>query len=188
APLPFAQPNRLVSIGKGPELIVPARWYGALHDLPALQSVAYWTGASAANMASPGKPTAPVTTMGVGESYLPTLGVHMALGRNFSAAELQRHGPRAVILSYGFWRQRYAGRDAALGSTLQVDGHTCTIVGVLPKRYRWIVPFDLLVPANLHQAIEQKWNLSVFARLHASIGVRQAGVQINERLQQWLQA
>ena len=188
APLPFAQPNRLVSIGKGPELIVPARWYGALHDLPALQSVAYWTGTSAANMASPGKPPAPVTTLGVGQSYLPTLGVRLALGRNFSASEMLRNGPRAVILSYGFWQQRYASRDAVLGSMLQLDGHDYTIVGVLPKQYRWIVSFDLLVPANLHQAIAQNADLSVFARLRAHVGVRQAGVQINERLQQWLQA
>ncbi|MHB1896149.1 MAG: ABC transporter permease [Metallibacterium sp.] len=188
APLPFAQPNRLVSIGKGPELIVPARWYGALHDLPALQSVSYMTGTSAANMASPGKPPAPVTTLGVGQSYLPTLGVRLALGRNFSASEMLRNGPRAVILTYGFWRQRYASRDAVLGSMLQLDGHSYAIIGVLPKNYRWIVPFDLLVPANLHQAIEQKWDLSVFARLHAHVGVRQAGVQINERLQHWLQA
>ena len=188
APLPFAQPNRLVSIGKGPELIVPARWYGALHDLPALQSVAYWTGTSAANMASPGKPPAPVTTLGVGQSYLPTLGVRLALGRNFSASEMLRNGPRAVILSYWFWRQRYASRAAVLGSTLRLDGHDYTIVGVLPKRYRWIVSFDLLVPANLHQAIAQNADLSVFARLRAHVGVRQAGVQINERLQQWLQA
>lgn len=188
APLPFAQPNRLVSIGKGPELIVPARWYGALHDLPALQSVAYWTGTSAANMASPGKPPAPVTTLGVGQSYLPTLGVRLALGRNFSASEMLRNGPRAVILTYGFWRQRYASRDAVLGSMLQLDGHDYTIVGVLPKHYRWIVSFDLLVPVNLHQAIAQNADLSVFARLRAHVGVRQAGVQINERLQQWLQA
>ncbi len=188
APLPFAQPNRLVSIGKGPELIVPARWYGALHDLPALQSVSYMTGTSAANMASPGKPPAPVTTLGVGQSYLPTLGVRLALGRNFSASEMMRNGPRAVILTYGFWRQRYASRAAVLGSMLQLDGHDYTIVGVLPKHYRWIVSFDLLVPANLHQAIAQNADLSVFARLRAHVGVRQAGVQINERLQQWLQA
>ena len=192
APLPFAQPNRLVSIGKGPELIVPARWYGALHDLPALQSVAYWTGTSAANMASPGKPPAPVTTLGVGQSYLPTLGVRLALGRNFSAPEMLRNGPRAVILSYGFWRQRYASRAAVLGSMLRLDGHDYTIVGVLPRHYRWIVSFDLLVPANLHQAIAQNADLSVFARVRAHVGVRQAGVrqagvQINERLQQWLQ-
>ena len=188
APLPFARPDRLVSIGKGPERIVPAHWYGALHDLPALQSVAYWTGASAANMAAPGKAPASVITMGVGESYLPTLGVRLALGRNFSAAELQRHGPRAVILSYGFWRQRYAGRAGVLGRTLHLDGHAYTIVGVLPASYRWIVPFDLLVPVNLHQAIEQRWDLSVFARLQQHSGVRQASVQINERLQHWLQA
>ena len=187
APLPFAQPNRLVSIGKGPELIVPARWYGALHDLPALQSVSYMTGTSAANMASPGKPPAPVTTLGVGQSYLPTLGVRLALGRNFSASEMLRNGPRAVILSYGFWQQHYASRAAVLGSMLQLDGHDYTIVGVLPKHYRWIVSFDLLVPANLHQAIAQNADLSVFARLRAHVGVRQAGVQINERLQQWLQ-
>ncbi len=188
APLPFTQPNRLVSIGKGPELIVPARWYGALHDLPALQSVAYWTGTSAANMASPGKPPAPVTTLGVGQSYLPALGVRLALGRDFSASEMLRNGPRAVILSYGFWQQRYAGRDAVLGRSLQLDGNTYTIVGVLPRSYRWIVPFDLLVPANLHQAIAQNADLSVFARVRAHVGVRKAGVQINERLQHWLKA
>ncbi len=188
APLPFAQPNRLVDIGKGSQIELPARWYDALRDLPALQSVTYMTGPSAANLASPGRPPAPAITLSVGRGYLPTLGVRLALGRNFNAAELQRHGPRAVILTYGFWQQRYAGRDTVLGSVLQLDGHSYTIIGVLPKRYRWIQPFDLLVPANLHQAIEQNWDLSVFARLRDGVSVRQAGVQVDARLWHWLHA
>ena len=185
APLPFAQPSRLVDIGKGPQILLPAPWYTALRDLPALQSVAYWTGSSSANLAMPGRAPVPVLINGVSRSYLPTLGVRLALGSNFTADELHHAGPRAVILSYGFWQQHYAGRSSALGQTLQLNGHAYRIVGVLPRSYRWIMPFDLLVPTNLHQAIADNADFSAFGRLRAGARLQQVNAQIDARLRHW---
>ncbi len=182
APLPFAQPSRLVDIGKGSQIELPANWYAALRDLPALQSMAYWTGTSTANLAVSGSAPVPVLVNGVSRSYLPTLGVRLALGRNFTADELRHAGPRALILSYGIWQQHYAGRSNVLGQTLQMDGHVYRVVGVLPRSFRWIVPFDLLVPANLHQAELGNADLSVFARLHSEASLRQVDAQIATRL------
>jgi len=188
APLPYQQPNRLLVIGTGQAEELPARWYGAMRDLPALMSVAYIGGEKNANLSSPGLPPDLVTALPASLHFLPTLGVRLVLGRNFSHAETVRDGPRAVILTYGFWQRRFAGRDNVLGSTLRLDGRSYTIIGVLPKSFRWAQSFNLLVPANLHRAVGRNESLAVFGRLRSGSTVQQAGMQADARLRHWLQA
>ena len=188
APPPFERPGRLVDIGDGAQMFLRARWFEALQGLPALHSVAYWTSPAEANLAVEGQRPESVVVTGVSGNYLPTLGVHLALGRNFTANELARDGPRAVILTYGFWRQHYAGQRDVLGKTLQLDGRNYTIAGVLPERWRWIAPFDLLVPANLQDSIQRNRDFSVFARLADGDSPQQAGIEVQVRLQHWLVA
>jgi len=54
-----------------------------------------------------------------------------AFGRAFSRDEDDPSKPPAVILSYGFWQQRFGGRGDALGQTLRLDKATYTVVGVM---------------------------------------------------------
>ncbi len=69
----------------------------------------------------------------VTQGYFGVLGVPLALGRDFSAEEDRPGGPRAVILSHAFWRERYAGDAAALGQALVLDGEPHTIIGVAAR-------------------------------------------------------
>jgi putative ABC transport system permease protein len=67
--------------------------------------------------------------------YFSTLGVHLAAGREFTAAE-ERPGTNApvAIASYGAWRQR--GYDASfVGSSVRVNGADFTVVGVAPRGF-----------------------------------------------------
>ncbi|MET4729936.1 putative ABC transport system permease protein [Lysobacter enzymogenes] len=83
--------------------------------------------------------------------FLDTLGVKMALGRNFSAEEDRVGGADAVVLSHDFWMRRFGGRGDALGASLVMEGRPATVVGVLPERFAWPQPFDLLVPIRLQR-------------------------------------
>lgn len=59
-----------------------------------------------------------------------------ALGRYFNAAEdMPPSGALVVVLSYGTWQTRYAGRSDALGATLQIGPATYTVVGVAPEQF-----------------------------------------------------
>jgi hypothetical protein len=81
---------------------------------------------------------------------LPTLGVHLLLGRNFSAAEDSPHGPPVVILTWDFWQRRFGGTSNVIDRTLEIDGRVHTIVGVLPKSYAALgFEGDIVLPTAL---------------------------------------
>ena len=68
-------------------------------------------------------------------AFLPTFRVQPILGRNFTHEEDLPNGPRVVLLSYGFWRSRFAGDPRIVGKSLSVDGKSTLIVGVLPADF-----------------------------------------------------
>ena len=61
------------------------------------------------------------------------LGIAPALGVNFT--EAQELTEDAVILSHGFWRERFAAAPDALGRRLTIGGRPRTIVGVMPRGF-----------------------------------------------------
>ena len=64
-------------------------------------------------------------------SFFPTLGVNLARGRNFTAAEDVPNGPNVCILSYELWQTRFGGREGIVGENVQLNGLSWEVVGVL---------------------------------------------------------
>jgi putative ABC transport system permease protein len=80
----------------------------------------------------------------VGDSLFTALRVHPALGTMLTAgADNSGHAAEAV-LSFGLWTRRYDADRSIVGSKIVVDGVPTTVVGVLPRGFR----FPALVPAN----------------------------------------
>ena len=44
-------------------------------------------------------------------------------------------GPRAVVVSYGFWQERLGGRADVLSQTVEISGVPWPIVGVAPRGF-----------------------------------------------------
>ena len=59
------------------------------------------------------------------------LGVVPARGRLFTDRDAEER-QRLAVLSHRFWRARFGGSDAVLGTTVLIDGQPSRIVGVLP--------------------------------------------------------
>lgn len=93
-----------------------------------------------------------VTICNVTASVLPMLEVKPLLGRLFVPAdELARSAgahliaddttpappPSVAILSYGLWQQQFGGRADAIGSRIQFDRTTYTVVGVMPASFEF---------------------------------------------------
>src|SRR5262249_48494168 len=55
-------------------------------------------------------------------SLLPTRGMAPRIGRNFEPQEDAPNGPRAALLTHGFWQRRYGGDPGAVGRTIVIDG------------------------------------------------------------------
>ena len=67
----------------------------------------------------------------VSGNYFPVLGVGAAVGRVFNASDdLIQGGHPLAVLSYGFWKTRFAGNRNVVGTRILVNGYPLTIVGV----------------------------------------------------------
>ena len=189
-PLPYPAPQQLVVAGPidgaGHFAELPARRFAALRGLQNVQAVGFSAGWSRpVSLAWGGEPLM-ADALRVDRGYLATLGVRMALGRNFTAAESTAHGPAAVILGHGLWQRLYAGRPDALGRTLDVDGVPRTIVGVLPASFRMPERVDLLVPVSLKEAEATRAYLVVIARLRAGVTAAAASAVVDARINAWM--
>src|ERR1700739_1953763 len=66
----------------------------------------------------------------VSGNYFPVLGVGAAVGRVFTASDdLIQGGHPLAVLSYGYWRSRFAADPQILGKQIEINGRSLTIVG-----------------------------------------------------------
>ncbi|HEY7500731.1 MAG TPA: ADOP family duplicated permease [Vicinamibacterales bacterium] len=133
-----AAPDRLISIqvGGGSHTSYP-RWRD-LEAAGALAGVAGYSIEDAVNWRGPER-TLPLVPMIVTPNFFDLLGVPIAMGRGFTAAEARPEAnPAVVVVSHGFWRSKLGADRNVVGRSLVINGQSYTIVGVLPDRLRSI--------------------------------------------------
>ncbi|MGH7583718.1 MAG: ABC transporter permease, partial [Gemmatimonadales bacterium] len=95
-------------------------------------------------------------------NYFAVLGVPAYVGRTFTAQEDQTPGEDPVaVLTYNYWRRRFAGSRAAIGSVIHVNDVAVTIVGVTPPGFDGDIvgePLDLWLPMMMEPAIRPHMN------------------------------
>lgn len=91
----------------------------------------------------------------VGEGYFDVLRVAPQLGRTFTASESQEvDAHRVAVISDALWERRFLGDPAAVGSELQLNGQTYTVLGVMPVGFAGVtLTADLWVPMAMVSAI-----------------------------------
>ncbi len=77
-------------------------------------------------------------------------GVPALLGRGLlpSDAPDGRDAQPVVVLSFSFWKRRFAGHPDVIGKTLQMAHKDYTVVGVLPPRFGWSMG-DVYLPLKI---------------------------------------
>jgi putative ABC transport system permease protein len=75
----------------------------------------------------------------VSAALFQVLGVSPTLGRSFLPEE-DNPGTRVTILSDRFWRERFGADPSVIGRSLTLNGHSYTVVGVLPPGFQF--PLD----------------------------------------------
>jgi predicted permease len=122
----------------------------------------------------------------VSDNFFEVLGVQPRLGRLFTAEEARWNGPKAVILTEGLWRRRFASDPAIVGAALVLNDQPHTVVGVLPASFDFgsvFAPgsrFDLYFPFPLSPETNRWGNtMAMIGRLEpgASVGHAQAEVR-----------
>ncbi|MEO8779653.1 MAG: ABC transporter permease [Rhodanobacter sp.] len=135
-PLPFPQASRLALAGgrSGDSYETSARILPVLRQLNGVRSLGLFQNAQSANVLVDGE-ARHISAMAISRGLIPTLGVRMLLGRDFSAQEDARGGPAAVILSRDYWVRQFNADPHVLGRRIEVEGKPRTIIGVLPPNF-----------------------------------------------------
>ena len=127
----------------------------------------------------------------VSGDYFDVLGVKPELGRFFHASE--EHGVNSVpsiVLSDAMWRSRFGGDPRVIGTTVDVNRHPLTVIGVAPPEFHGTELFlwpDFWVPmvdaAEIDgwNYLERRYshNLFVLGRLGAGVTRQQAAANLN---------
>ena len=89
--------------------------------------------------------------------YFGTLGMNPAAGRFFTPeVDRVRGGAPIAVISYAFWKSRFALDPSALGKTIQIRGNSFEIVGVTPPGFFGETVGeapDLWIPITMQEAI-----------------------------------
>ena len=71
----------------------------------------------------------------VSSNFFSTLGIHPAVGRDFTADDDQPAATRVAILSYSVWQHRFNGRPDVVGNNVTFNNELYTIIGVMPPNF-----------------------------------------------------
>ncbi len=142
-PLPFPQPDRLVTVnnaypGAGVERSNASlpNYFDRRDTIPAFASVSLYQERSVI-VGAAGSPQR-VPTLRISPEFFATLGVPLAMGRAFDESQLTYQTDQVAILTDGFWRSYFAADPHVLGRTFVNDGLTVTVIGVLPPGFRFL--------------------------------------------------
>jgi putative ABC transport system permease protein len=141
-PLPYVQPQRLVEVKSSQEKHFESSdvsypdifdWRAQNHSFDHL--VSYHD----ASFTLTGVPHAQrLDGEIVSWDLLPALGISPELGRGFTPDE-ERRGSRVLVISHELWMSDFAGDKSVLGRTISLSGNLYTIVGVMPRSFRFPV-------------------------------------------------
>ena len=126
----------------------------------------------------------------VSGTYFPVLGVGAALGRTFTPDDDRVPGGHPVmVLSYEFWKTRFAADPHVLGKTVLMNGHSFTIIGVGERGFDGVelgfstqvfIPLMMVaqaIPYNDASSFltnrRQRW-VNAFGRLKPGVSATQA--------------
>jgi predicted permease len=188
-PLPFHDPAHLLWIG--PE-IFNGDWSGATYSIDAYKELlernksyedvaGYFAFSTADNakLMGHGDPR-PVTSILVTDNFFQVLGIPPAMGRLFRASESFKGAPSVAVLSNPFWRRQFHSDPNIVGTAVNLDGQSVTIVGVLPPGFDFGAVFspgsrvDLFTPMTYDQVRQWGNTITLIGRLKPGVTVGQA--------------
>jgi predicted permease len=192
-PLPLANPEQLVWITNRDSagLSGMTTQVGHMVDLRArTQTLSAITGYMAFygvgdNLLSGSGEPERLTGVPVTDNFFDVLGIPPQLGRVFTKEECLWNGPKAVMLSDGLWRRRFAANPAIVGTALTLNDEPHTVVGVLPATFDFgsvFAPgsqFDLYFPFPLSDETNAWGNtMAMIGRLKPGVSATQAQAEI----------
>jgi len=139
-PLPFPEPDRLVFLNQANAPLgikSSSLAYADYHEWRKGNRTFADMGLFLAYAASLGGTEQParIAASLVTPSLFPVLGVRPIVGRGFEAADARPEAPPVAVLSHSLWQKRYGADPGVVGRSIQLNGRSHTVIGVLPRGF-----------------------------------------------------
>jgi putative ABC transport system permease protein len=196
--LPYADPDRLVSVGR---INVPLVYEGQTETVidsfyaqewetppPPFQSVTTILGGAGQCQIAEERPE-DLRCLRVEHNLLRVLGVRVALGRDFAPDDDVRGTPPVALISHALWVRRFGADARVVDRTLSIDRGPsllqARIIGVLPPGFEApLDAADILLPAQMRpvDATDRIFtSYTVLARLRADVTPERAKQLLESR-------
>src|SRR5262245_40572081 len=192
-PLPYADPDRIVSVGR---ITVPLvyetqtesiidnfylqEWSTPPSPFQSMTAMVPLVGGRTCEAAD-GQPEGLRCDL-VEYNFLRVLGTRVALGRDFAPEDDVRGAPKVALISFALWVRRFGADPGVVNRTLRLERVRTVlqarIIGVLPRDFE--MPFeigDVLLPAQLRPFDAKnpfRTTLTVLARLKPDVTLERA--------------
>ncbi|MDA8020486.1 MAG: ABC transporter permease [Thermoanaerobaculia bacterium] len=189
-PLPFPEPDRLVTIVRGTPDDENSQISASLADfvelsdgVSAFDSVALHNQVSH-GLGEPGH-TQNVFSAFVTTTFFDVLGVRPLHGRTFRATDGEPGSGATVVISYDLWREHFGGATDVVGRELVLDKEPHEVIGVLDRGFllgdweaRIWVPIQIRADATVEE-LRQTNGYDLVARLTAGRALAGAQAQVD---------
>lgn len=124
-------------------------------------------------------------------NFFDLLGVQAHLGRTFLPEEDSKpSGNPVLVISESYWRRRFHSDPSVIGTTVLLNRHPFTIIGVTPKPFGGsmsALSFDFWAPLSMNREITNQGGMENrgarmfhnLARLQPGVSVEQAQAAVN---------
>jgi predicted permease len=190
-PLPYPHSERLIGVWHQapginiPNLnMAPSMYFIDREQSTTFQDIGAYTGDSF-SVIGIGEPEQ-VNGLDVTDGTLPLLGVVPAVGRLFTREDDSPGTPETVLISYGYWHQKFGGDPTVIGRSITADGKPRQIIGVLPQGFHFLDEKDaaIIAPFKWDRSKTKLGNFSyrALARLKPGVTMEQASADVARML------
>src|SRR5256714_6668068 len=108
------------------------------------------------------------------------LGVQPILGRQFRPEEDDLNAPPVALIGYQVWQEHFAGDKGVVGKTISINGKQVTVIGVMPKGWRFPEICDIWMPLQLAEKNNPGGNffLDCLGKVKKGVSIEQARAEM----------
>lgn len=187
-PLPYANPDRLVSVFQAnAQQKIPADAFSYPDLVECRDHNSVFDGMAGYNahdlvLNGAGEP-AEVHTIVVTPEMFSLLGVKPLIGRALFPQDGTRGAAPVVVLSENLWRSRFAANPAIIGRSISLDKRAFTVVGVMPASFRFPLDAksgDVWIPVVQDPVFGPFLSAGAAARFLITVGRLKPGVSMKQ--------
>ena len=123
-----------------------------------------------------------ISVIRVSPNFFPLLGVQPLRGRIFTAEEAEQR-QRVALISHRFWQTRFGGLQDAIGATIELDGVSSQIIGILPAGFQFNAdvwePHTMFPDWEARRVARGSGSWFVVGRLRPNVTIKQAQAEMS---------